>query len=287
MKAPFPWFGGKARMARRIVALMPAHKQYIEPFFGAGSVFFAKEPCPHETINDLDHGVANLFTVLRDQPEEFMRLAELTIHSRELWRECREKWAQEEDPVRKAWRWWVVAQSFGGKWGRGWRYSQSGFPEWRRLRGRIECLPDVVARLQRAQIENEDGLHVLECYCTPDSLAYCDPPYQAATRRPGGVFQREMTDADHRALVAALLRLPGRFIISGYAHPAYLPLEESGWGRADFDVDAPSAGRVRHAGLQGTGSCAHQRRTESVWLDPVTAREKLASPQAALLECAE
>lgn len=284
MKAPFPYFGGKARLAKRICALMPAHKQYIEPFFGAGNVFFAKEPCPHETINDLDHGVMNLFTVLRDQPEEFMRLAELTIHSRELWRECREKWAQEEDPVRKAWRWWVVAVTgWGSDWGHAWgtriKTSRRGMTMGcATLLSATEALSAVSQRLRHTQIECAPALRILERYCTPDSLAYLDPPYVTETRRDG-TYTVDFADADHEALIALLLRLPGRFLLSGYDHPIYAPLEAAGWGRVDWDVDASSAGRTRASGLQGPGSCAHQRRTETLWLDPQTAAEKLPALQ--------
>lgn len=287
MKAPFPYFGSKARLAKRICALMPTHKQYVEPFFGAGNVFFAKEPCPHETINDLDHGVMNLFTVLRDQPEEFMRLAELTIHSRELWRECREKWAQEEDPVRKAWRWWVVAQgSFSGVWGSSWAtsvtHNSAGLTQQcRTLMRNAGELPLIAARLRCTQIECAPALRILERYCTPDSLAYCDPPYVAATRR-GHAYQTEMDDADHRAFVSALLRLPGRFLVSGYDHALYAPLECAGWGRLDFDVVAWSAAKTNASGCMGEGGLATQRRTETLWLDPATTREMLRNPQPGL-----
>lgn len=287
LKSPFPWFGGKARLAKRIVALFPEHKQYIEPFCGAANVFFAKAPCPHETLNDLDHGIHNFLTVLRDNPEPLIALAEKTWHGRELWRECRELWSQEEDPVRRAWRWWVVAvDGWGSDWGHSWGTSVS--QENRGIVGmcstrltRTEGLPACAVRLQHTQIECIPALECLERYCTPDSLAYCDPPYITDTRRAGS-YSCEMTDADHEALVAALLHLPGRFVVSGYAHPIYAPLEAAGWGRVDWDVDAPSACRTRASGLQGAGSCAHQRRTETLWLDPVTAAEKLPAKQLAL-----
>src|SRR5207248_1650852 len=36
--SPLKWHGGKHYLARRIVALMPRHLHYCEPFFGGGSV---------------------------------------------------------------------------------------------------------------------------------------------------------------------------------------------------------------------------------------------------------
>lgn len=33
-RSPLIWFGGKSKMAKDIIRLMPAHKCYVEPFGG-------------------------------------------------------------------------------------------------------------------------------------------------------------------------------------------------------------------------------------------------------------
>ena len=50
MRTPISYYGGKQRMASKIVALMPPHTVYVEPFFGGGAVFFAK-PVPPVAVN--------------------------------------------------------------------------------------------------------------------------------------------------------------------------------------------------------------------------------------------
>lgn len=35
MRPPFAYYGGKVKLASRIVALMPAHRVYCEPFAGS------------------------------------------------------------------------------------------------------------------------------------------------------------------------------------------------------------------------------------------------------------
>lgn len=61
MKPVLKYPGSKWRIAGEIVARIPEHHTYLEPFFGSGAVFFSKEPSRIEMINDLDNNVPNLF----------------------------------------------------------------------------------------------------------------------------------------------------------------------------------------------------------------------------------
>jgi len=91
LRSPVTWFGGKGHLARRIVPLLPPHKCYVEPFCGAGAVFFWKPRAPLETLNDLAGDVVHFYRVLRDPVafERFRVLAELTPYAREEFEECR------------------------------------------------------------------------------------------------------------------------------------------------------------------------------------------------------
>lgn len=288
LRSPVWYFGGKGNMTAKLLPLLPAHKQYIEPFFGGGSVFFAKQPAEVETINDIDSAVMGFFAVLRDQSEEFIRLAQLTPYSRELYNECRALWREEPDAVRRAWRWWVVArQAFGGRFGSNWcpepRTSSRGMAcSTAKLLGAVAGLWDVSERLRETQIDCRDAIAAMRMCCGPETLAYVDAPYVAATRVYGG-YEHEFADADHERLVAALLTLPGKFVVSGYAHPIYKPLEDAGWHRIDWQTACHAAGRTRNSGLQGKGAAlAKQPRTETAWLCPRTAAE--VRPQLTLEE---
>lgn len=55
LKAPFPWFGGKRRVAHMVWRALGECPNYVEPFFGSGAVLLGR---PHEakieTVNDAD-----------------------------------------------------------------------------------------------------------------------------------------------------------------------------------------------------------------------------------------
>lgn len=282
LRSPIVWFGGKGRMTAKLLPLLPQHEQYVEPFFGGGSVFFAKGPCPHETINDADDGVTGFFRVLRDRGEEFIRRAQLTEYGEALFKDCRDTWREEPDELLRAWKWFVVArQSFSGRFGEGHGHTRTY--TCRGMAGvvsmwlsSIDRLPLVVERLRGTQILCGDALRALLCCDTPDCFAYLDPPYVASTRSAGG-YAHEMDDAAHAALVEYLLtEWTGKTVLSGYRHAVHEPLEAAGWRRLDFATACHAVGRVRDSGLLGEGALlAKQGRTESVWLCPRTAAEVL------------
>lgn len=60
VKAPFPYFGGKSRVASLIWERFGSVPNYVEPFFGSGAVLLAR-PYLHgvETVNDADALLAN------------------------------------------------------------------------------------------------------------------------------------------------------------------------------------------------------------------------------------
>lgn len=283
VRSPIGWFGGKGNMVRKLLDLMPPHQHYVEPFCGGASLFFAKRPSGGvETLNDLDGGIVGFYRVLRD-PEQFTRferMAQFTPYSREEWLECRATWADCDDPVERAWRWWVVARmSFGGRFGAS---LGTGVTSSRKkmaattskFTSAIDGLPEIHARLRQAQIEHTDFRTIIERYNAPGTLCYCDPPYVRSTRR-SGEYTHEMDEDDHRDLVALLLEYSALVMLSGYDHPIYKPLDEAGWTRYTFKTACYAAGRTRATGIQGeSAALTMQARTEIIWLNPAAERAR-------------
>src|SRR5262249_8042367 len=56
---------GKKRLAKRLAAMLPAHKAYTEAFAGSAAVLFAKEPATTEAINDADPEIAQAYKIIQ------------------------------------------------------------------------------------------------------------------------------------------------------------------------------------------------------------------------------
>ena len=65
--------GNKQAIAQDIIKYFPEHNCYVEPFFGAGGMFFNKPKANYNILNDLDSDVFNLFKVVVNQKEELER----------------------------------------------------------------------------------------------------------------------------------------------------------------------------------------------------------------------
>ena len=118
IRAPFPWFGGKAghKIKDAILSALPPHKRYLEPFGGGASLLIAKQPAEVEVYNDVNRGVVNFFRVISDVDYfgKFMARAALLPVSRELYEEYSRTWTGIHDPLEQAVRWYYIArQSFG------------------------------------------------------------------------------------------------------------------------------------------------------------------------------
>lgn len=129
MKAPFPYFGGKSRIAAMVWERFGKVENYVEPFFGSGAMLLS---CPYpghtETVNDADGLLANFWRALQQAPDEVARHAdwpvnEADLHARHRWLADRRSMAEElmQDPewfdARIAGWWvWGISQWIGTGW---------------------------------------------------------------------------------------------------------------------------------------------------------------------------
>jgi DNA adenine methylase len=92
LKAPFPYFGGKSKVAAEIWTRFGNVKNYVEPFFGSGAVLLAR-PTPFtgpETVNDADGFLVNFWRSIKFAPDKTADWAdwpvsEADLHARHYW----------------------------------------------------------------------------------------------------------------------------------------------------------------------------------------------------------
>lgn len=72
------WVGGKRQLLNDIIPMIPKNcSTYVEPFIGGGAVLFELQP-KKAIINDFNGELINVYTVIRDYPEELIK--ELQFH---------------------------------------------------------------------------------------------------------------------------------------------------------------------------------------------------------------
>ena len=64
MRSPITRQGGKYRLLKRLLPLVPDHRAYVEPFAGAAWLFFAKDQADIEVINDADGDLITFYRVV-------------------------------------------------------------------------------------------------------------------------------------------------------------------------------------------------------------------------------
>lgn len=239
IKAILPYFGGKRKLAGRIVEALGGHKSYWEPFCGSMAVLLAKQPCEMETVNDLHGDLINLARVIRDEELGLNLYEKLsrTLYSEELFREAKERWISAsgingEMDIDRAYDYFVASwmglngvsgtarynYQFAVRWCRG---GGQGATRWQSV---IESMPAWHKRLRSVVIMQRDAFEVLgNIKDSGDTAIYCDPPYFDKSDKYVHDFEGE----DHKRLSEALGRFrKSKVVVSYYDCPQVRKLYE-------------------------------------------------------------
>lgn len=91
MRAPFPYFGGKSKIAPLVWERFGSPKHYIEPFCGSAAMLLAApKPAPLEVISDTNYFIANFWRALSHQPEAVEKWADYPVSHVDL--SARHRW---------------------------------------------------------------------------------------------------------------------------------------------------------------------------------------------------
>jgi DNA adenine methylase len=225
--------GGKTRLARWVIDLLPRHERYVEAFAGAAGVLLNKPRSRSEYLVERDAGQATLLRVVRDRVDEFAGRMARVRFSRDTFEDVKDQlrrgeWSDEMDLAGLMYVWRQL--SWGGAGRIYSARSRRDLPAW--WSRRIASLAPINSRLLGVQIIEGDALEWLQLLDGPGTLAYCDPPYVWASRTDFRPYSRhEMDDEEHRRLLEVVEAMTGQVVLSGYPSPLYDRALE-GWRRA-------------------------------------------------------
>tara|TARA_R110000851_G_scaffold290551_1_gene444885 strand:- start:9 stop:761 length:753 start_codon:yes stop_codon:yes gene_type:complete len=205
--------GNKKKIAKEIQKYFPPHKIYIEPFFGAGGMFFNKPKAKYNIVNDLDSDVFNLFQVVMNQKEELEKdFYMMPIHSDLLdyWKKN-----QEIEPIKKALRFLFLSNFtyMGGGTQMRTRGDNVKLDFYKYLDYTFDFISDV-------NFSNKDCCKFLKSieYRGDSELIYCDPPYLGTNDN----YSNSFTEEQSKELFDTLEETGCKFAMSEFDHPFIL-----------------------------------------------------------------
>jgi DNA adenine methylase len=218
MKPILTYYGGKQKMTKKILSLLPKHNAYIEPFFGGGAIFWAKEPSNVECINDTNGKLINLYQIIKLRFNELKPLIDATLWSRQQYNEAKIIYNNnflDYDAIKMAWAVFVMSnESYGGKINGGWGFCRKE-NKTKTLQNKIERFTDIYCeRLKNTQIECNDAIKIITNFDYEDAFFYCDPPYIGADQG----HYKGYTEDDFKNLLNTLSGIKGKFLLSSYSN---------------------------------------------------------------------
>lgn len=195
---------GKRHLAKRIVAAIPRHRVYVEPFAGGAQVFWAKEPSEVEVLADRDPDIAFAFRFVKGlTPKKLERLKRKSwVGDAERFRKLYE--SKPEDEVDRFYRFAYLAHFSFNKLRRGTMPDKHAGVEARF----IERLEKLAPRLKDVVVRCADYEDVVDEFDARDTFFFLDPPY------PGYEAEVGHDDWDERRFAKVLRRIDGRFLVT-------------------------------------------------------------------------
>ncbi|RMH10974.1 MAG: DNA adenine methylase [Gemmatimonadetes bacterium] len=284
--APFPYFGGKRRIAGEVWRRFGRVDAYVEPFAGSLAVLLARPDVRgREIVNDSDGLLTNFWRAVRDAPDDVARHAddwinELDLHARHsaiiaarrgVTRRLRAD-PRFFDARLAGWWVWGLSQWIGGAWG---HKAHARKPK-------VSCkngvhvmaredirsvMRDLSLRLRRVMILCGDWSRCVTDACLfgtsgPSSAVaavFLDPPYAHSTGRDKDIYAVESAGVS-------------RDVLSGAVEYGRRPSVRIALCGLDGEHDPPD-GWTTYAwssggGYHPKGRSNARRHAERVWFSP-------------------
>lgn len=204
INAPFGRIGGKSRLKKRIVdEYFPKDYEnmtYVEPFIGAGSIYFYKKPSKKEVINDLDKDIITLLKGFKKYDGHEISKMINGFYTKEDFQKAKN--SNPDDPYLKFLRLlFLIKSSFFG--------FMKSYHKPRNNKGTSTNYGSKYNdRMADTLITNQDYKKLISKYDSPNTFFYLDPPYEKST----GLYVHDNLPV--KDVYDSLKNIKGKFLIS-------------------------------------------------------------------------
>ena len=202
---------------------------YIELFGGSAKVLLNKSPHKIEIYNDIDNNIYNLFSVIKNRKDKFIKALNYVIHSEKFFNEIRK--SEPVDDIERAVKTFcVINMSFAGN-GNFFGYGYTDNIA-KTFFNKIDNINIIYDRIKNVTFLSKNYSEILEL--VKDNRNYCiyvDPPYYNAEH----YYESKFTKEDHVELAWWLNSLDHKIILSYYYFPGIENLYPKGkWNYFEY-----------------------------------------------------
>lgn len=200
------WPGGKRRLLKHILPLVPDHLRYVEPFGGGLAVFLGKPRSHVEVINDINSELISFYRCCRRHLDALLDELDMVMHSRQEIDDYRQQPGLTE--IERCARWFLInVLSFGGTMTSFRVQRTHGQPS---RHQRLLAIRSLSARLDNTAIEHLSWERCVDTYDGPDAFFFFDPPYLSA----GGSAYAGWSEVQLQAFCTRLETMEAKWMVT-------------------------------------------------------------------------
>ena len=202
MKPIFCRFGAKTTLRKVIIPMIPDHKVYIEPFIGAGAIYFYKEPSEKEIINDIDTDLMKDYSLIKKSSSNLDKYEKNLNTLEKIKTFYNKKKITNEDKLTHS----IIKRchGFGGKV----VVRSNVIYKTRNPFNKLQYIDKYKERMKNTKLYNTDYKNIIKKYDNKHAFFYLDPPYEDSK----GLYKEHIIN--YEELNKILTKLKGKFILS-------------------------------------------------------------------------
>lgn len=199
------WPGGKTRLLRHLLPLVPKHNLYCEVFGGGLALFLAKPESPVEVVNDINGELVSFYRQVKFHLDPLLDELDYVLNSRQEFADYLSQPGLTE--IQRAARWFIRNKiSFGGM---GSHFAATPTQPHSSRANRLLALRTLNHRFDRTTIERLPWDQCLDAYEHAAAFYFLDPPYFDEGRTYAA-----WTEAEFLRFAERVRRLRGRWILT-------------------------------------------------------------------------